>query len=208
MRFRSGVPFTVSSRKNIKECGPFLLTASFSGTQEHCKSNVILHQRTCRKYKVRMCKPDWIQNPETKNYQLYFALSSTLFQPLVTMTYPIKQVFSVTQLSGAAALARYSCPRSIHATCFGGHSAHERRQNLIHNEPTVLAKNARFVFRLFNDAVHYMCYTSLHKMRGLPRVVSCMQESATQCLRTQWGEPSGIAVCQVWTPAVICTVSE
>jgi hypothetical protein len=161
------------------------LTALSSGTQEHCKSNLILHRRTSRMYEVRVCKPDWVQNPETKNYQLYFALSSSLFQTLVTVTFPIKQVFSVTQLFGAPALTRYNCPRSIQAACFGGHFAHSHRgQNFVHNEPTVLAKNARFVFRLFSDAVHYMCYTSLNEMRGLPPVVIHMQVSVTQCLRT------------------------
>jgi len=56
--------------------------------------------------------------------------------------------------------------------------------DLVHNELMVLARDAIFVFRLFNDAVQYMCYTFLNEMRRLPLVVSRMQMSITQCLRT------------------------
>jgi hypothetical protein len=91
------------------------------------------------------------------------------------MTFAIKQVFGVMQLFGAPVPTQYSCPRSIHAACFGGHFVLSHRgQDLVHNEPMVLAKDARFVFRLFNDAAQHMCYTFLNEIR-LPHVVSCMR---------------------------------
>jgi len=62
-----------------------------------------------------------------------------------------------------------------------------RGQHLVHNELMVLAKDARFVFRLFNDAAQYMCYTFFNEMRRLPRVVGRMPVSVTQCLRTALG---------------------
>jgi hypothetical protein len=103
------------------------------------------------------------------------------------MTYAPKQVFGVTQLFSAPVPPQYSCPRSMHTACFGGHFVRSHRgQDLVHDQLMVLAKDARFVSRLFNDAAQYMCYTFLNEMR-LPRVVSRMQVTVTQCLRTALG---------------------